>query len=111
MNQSKNEKSGVYPFVDVLVCPVKLDKVPDIASGGQRNRRHGIILSLSAIPNLHEQPEPIMVNGNMQTILVDSDSYEDLRTRCIEEIDGIIEQMKEALKEMKNEKGPQKVTS
>lgn len=112
MNQKTNkEKTGAYPLLNVLVCPVKLDKVPDIATGGTRSRRHGIVLSMSAIPNLNEQPEPIAVQGNMQTILIDADSYEDLREKFIKEIDEMIQQMKEAAEEMKNEKGAQKVTA
>lgn len=103
-SSSVSKTTGVYPLAEVLICPKRLDKVPDLATGGDRSRKYAIIMSLSAIPNLHEQPEPIMLQARMPSLIIDADSLDDLRVRCVEEIDGIIDQMKEALEAFKNEK-------
>jgi hypothetical protein len=104
------KKTNAYPALGVLVCPAKLSKVADIATGGMRSRKYAIVMSLSGIPNLSEQPEPIMIKNDLQTIIIDADNVEDLRDRCYSEIDGIIDQMLEVLEEIKNAKDTQKVT-
>lgn len=113
ITQSNNldKTTSAYPMVDVLICPARLAKTPDIATGSQRSRKYAVLMSLSAIPNLNEQPEPVMVKFDLPTILIDSDDMSSLRERCIQEIDGILEQMKIAIEEMKNEKNSKKIIS
>ena len=105
-----SKKTNAYPILGVMICPHKLNNVTDFTTGGKRSRKYAIVMSLSGIPNLHEQPEPIMVKSETQSILIDGDTFEDLRDRCYAEIDGIIDQMKEVLEEAKNEKNNQKTT-
>jgi hypothetical protein len=82
--------SNSYMMVDTKFVPTNLTKVADIATGGQRNRRYGLVLSIAVVPELDKQEDPIMVSQQMPCIFVDADSLEDLGVRAKEEIDVII---------------------
>lgn len=83
---------------ELLVCPARnIKKVPDLANGGMRKRKYAIVFSLSAFPDFANVAEPIMTPSGMDTMLIDADTLEDLRTRAVREVDDMICKIKEAL--------------
>ncbi len=83
-------KTNSYMMVDTKFVATPLNKVADIATGGSRNRRFGLVLSIAVVPELDKQEDPIMVSQTMPTIFLDADTLEDLKDRVHEEIDIII---------------------
>mgnify|MGYP000944929008 CR=1 FL=1 len=96
------DKTEVYSVIPINLCATQeFVTVPDIATGGKRKRRFGLVLSMSAVPNLDKQAEPLMFPANLATVFLDADSIEDLRERAIYEIDMMIDHLKNAVEEMK----------
>jgi hypothetical protein len=81
------ENTDKYPLIRVSICPNTLSKVPDLGTGGDRTRRFGCTLSLGILPMLDEIDEPVMVNADMPTMLVDGDTLEQVKARVKAEID------------------------
>lgn len=105
MNSEISKKTGVYPMIDVKICASRdVAKVPDLLTGGMRKRKYGMVLSMSGFPNFSQVQEPIMTPIDMPSILVDADSLDDLRERAILEVEGMIEQLRDALDQIKAEK-------
>lgn len=97
------KKTQAYPVIDAKLCATdKFVKVPDLLTGNRRKRRYAMVISLSGIPNFSEQPEPIIMPPQIQTVLIDSDTFEDLRERVVAEVDAMIEEIKTAINEAKD---------
>lgn len=98
-------KTTAYPIMDVkIVATDEFTTVPDIATGGKRKRKYGLVVSMSGIPNLDKQNEPLFFPNNLSTLMIDGDSLEEIRERAVYEIDIMIEQMREVINQMKSGK-------
>ena len=90
-DEDLKKTTSKYPLVKVAICPQTLDKVPDIATGGNRSRRYGCTLSLGILPFLEEIEEPVMVNSDMPTMMVDGDTLDQVKDRVMAEIEIMFE--------------------
>lgn len=104
-----DDRTCIYPLVDVKICPSKFETVADLRTGGKRKRKHALVLGMTAIPDFAHQPEPLLLPGDLQTLILDADNLDDLRARAYKEVDGMIDQLKEALQMIKEGKDPSKV--
>jgi hypothetical protein len=95
-------KTSAYPVVDVKVAPVPLKTVPDIATGGERVRRFGLVMSVAAIPDLSSMQQPLMLDASIGTMMFDADSLDELQERAIAEIKSIIAMTKDQLEAAEN---------
>jgi len=86
-----NNRTDIYPMVPATVAPALLKKLPDLETGGLRNRRVGCYLSVAVIRGLESHRDPLILQGDMPMILVDADTLEDLRERAIDEINVVFE--------------------
>lgn len=85
------KNTEAYVLQEVLYSHVPLKPTPDIASGGNRNRRWGATFSLSIVPSLDETPlGPVMLPG-VPVQFFAGDSLEELRDRIVYELDKAIE--------------------
>jgi len=88
--------TGVHPVVAAKVCPtMDFQMVPDIANASHRKRKYALVVGFNGIPNFHERLDPLIVPSEMDSFLIDADSLEDMRARCIRELDNLLAQMKE----------------
>lgn len=87
--QSKDDRTGVYPVMSASVLPVMIKKVPDIATGGTRNRRFAAYISAAIIRDLTEHQDPIILQGDLPQLLVDGDSLQDVKERVFEELEAV----------------------
>ncbi len=104
-------KTSVYPIIDVKLCATpKFDTVPDIATGGKRKRKYGLVVSMSGIPDLANQTEPIMFPPILDSVLIDGESLDEIRERAVLEIDMMIEKIKEAVTQIATQKRTNEAT-
>jgi hypothetical protein len=96
------KKTSAYPVVATNIVPVDLKKVPDVASGGKRNRRYGLVMSISIIPSLEKEEDPIMIGPILPTMFFDADSIKDLGERAKAEIDGMVVAAEQSIDEEGN---------
>jgi hypothetical protein len=83
-------KTNGYPVVDAKIVPVQIDQVPDLADGGERKRKFGMVLSVAIVPDLNAQLEPIMLDARIPTMFFDGDSLEDLVERAHAELESVM---------------------
>lgn len=92
------KKTGVYPIVDVKMVPVNLVTVPDIISGGSRKRKFGLALSITIMPDIDKEEEPIIMASDLPSLFFDGDSLDDLKERVHAELETIMEAAKDQIK-------------
>lgn len=81
------KETEAYPLINLNYTQAALKTVPDLSTGGQRNKRWGAVLSIGVLPGLDEtKPGPALI-PNMPIHLIDSDSLDALRERIVHEID------------------------
>jgi len=81
------EKSKSYPMMDATVCGTVTKSVPDLLTGGQRKRKFAAVLSLAGLPGFDKMQDPVVIQSNLPKVLIDADSLETLRERCMAELE------------------------
>ena len=85
------DTTDVYPMHPYYAVPVRLRSMPDIKTGGERLRKHGIVCTFGLVPRLDAQAEPILVaSQSLTSFFVDADNYEDLKQRVLNELDNML---------------------
>ena len=82
--------TGRYPAAQVQVVPAEIKQVPDLATGGMRNRHWVAVLSL-LVSDHFERTGPNPVFPMSQAEVFDAETKEELRARLIHEIDAALE--------------------
>lgn len=81
------EKSESYPMMDATVCGTVTKSVPDLLTGGERKRKFAAVLSLAGLPGFDKMQDPVVIQSNLPKVLIDADSLETLRERCMAELE------------------------
>jgi len=81
------EKSKSYPMMDATVCGTVTKSVPDLLTGGERKRKFAAVLSLAGLPGFDKMQDPVVIQSNLPKVLIDADSLETLRERCMAELE------------------------
>lgn len=89
------EGTDGYLMATVNYTHQSLSTVPDLATGGKRNKRWGVIFAIGVVPNLDESPPGPLIMPQAVPRFFDSDELESLRARLNYEIDVAIEQAEE----------------
>lgn len=84
-------ESGAYQLVTVLHCPQELDRVPDLATGGERNKKWGAAMNLALVPGLDKNEKGSVTMPTSPAVFFDADTLDDLRARLYYEVDKAIE--------------------
>lgn len=79
------------------VCPMMTKKVPDLATGGERNRKHAAFCSVAIINELTGHMDPIILQGEMPKFLIDGDSLEDVKSRLFKELEEVFKNAQDVL--------------
>jgi hypothetical protein len=85
----ENTKTESYIMQEVLYNDQSTKSVPDLEGGPDRNRRWGIVLSLTVVPQFDKVPlnqGPLLLPKTPSRFIA-ADSLEDLRERVNTEID------------------------
>ena len=85
-----------YWLNEVLFTNAKMKSVTDLVNGGNRNRRWGFALSMTAIPQFDQVPPdagPTLL-PKTPTRFFAADTVEDLRARVMYEVNKVIDMMK-----------------
>jgi hypothetical protein len=106
-SESIRKVTEAYPMFDAAIMPTGLKEVPDIASGGQRSRKYGMVLSIAFVPALDQQPQPLTIPKNqLPTLFIDADNLEDLKERCNQEVENMLKMAEDFMSgELKPEQG------
>lgn len=84
------KETDAYPMTNLNYTHSALRTVPDLATGGNRNKKWGAVFTIGILPGLGEtRPGPALV-PNMPAHLIDSESLEGLRERIVHELDKAI---------------------
>ena len=84
-------------MVQAEVCPMMTKKVPDLATGGERNRKHAAFCSVAIINELTGHMDPIILQGEMPKFLIDGDSLEDVKSRLFAELEEVFKNAQDVL--------------
>jgi hypothetical protein len=84
------DKTDAYMMADTKLVLTPTTTVPNLATGGTRKRKFGMMLSLAVVPDLDTQEDPVMISQGSPSIFIDGDSLDDLCLRAKEEIEIIV---------------------
>jgi hypothetical protein len=90
-------KTDAYMMADTKLVLTPTKQVADIASGGMRKRKFGLMLSLAVVPDLDKQDDPVMISQGSPSIFIDGDNLDDLCERAKEELEVIIRHTKDVM--------------
>ena len=88
-NQELLAQTHAYPISDASIVVTPTKEVPDIATGGKRKRRYGLVLAVAGIPGFEHMEDPVLLNAGLPKVLLDGDSMEILRERAHAELDAM----------------------
>jgi hypothetical protein len=94
---STEDRTSVYIMQQADVCPMETKKVPDLETGGTRNRKHAVYCSIGIIPELVGHRDPIILQGEMPKLLVDGDTLAEIKERLYSELDSVFNNAQDVL--------------
>lgn len=90
INDLDQENAETYYVTNVLYTHNPLKTVPDLETGGERNRRWGAIASFGILPGLDESPLGPAVLPIPPTQFFTADDLDALRDKVVSELDRAI---------------------